>query len=54
MSDDAANTTRCDDCGVEYAEGEWPYCPHGKPTYQWGTGNAAMRRWTHTGSRSPR
>jgi hypothetical protein len=26
------NTTMCDDCGEEYATGDWPYCPHGRCT----------------------
>src|SRR5687767_13938114 len=24
-----AGTVKCDKCGEEYREGEWPYCPHG-------------------------
>lgn len=24
----------CDDCGKPYGISEWPYCPHGTPTFQ--------------------
>jgi hypothetical protein len=24
--------TTCDSCGKEYTFGDWPYCPHGKPS----------------------
>jgi hypothetical protein len=27
------NTTRCETCGVEYAIGAWPFCPHGLTTH---------------------
>lgn len=29
-----ATTIQCDDCGKHYQIGEWPLCPHGKPSYR--------------------
>ena len=31
-----ASNTRivCDDCGESYGISEWPYCPHGLPSYR--------------------
>lgn len=26
-------TAICDSCGKEYSVGEWPFCPHGQPSY---------------------
>ena len=28
------NTTKCSTCEKEYEVGDWPYCPHGKPSYK--------------------
>lgn len=52
---------RCESCGEPVPMGAWPFCAsarnpdgHARGSYQWNVGNAALRRWTHTGSRSPR
>jgi hypothetical protein len=56
-----ARAARCADCGDPVPIGAWPFCKsdrnpegHARGSYQWSVGNPGMRRWTHTGSKSPR
>lgn len=58
-----AGTRRCEKCGDEYSEGDWPFCAsernpegHKRGSYQFGVagGGGAMKKWTHTGTKSPR
>lgn len=46
----------CAACGEPVPLGAWPFCPHGRPTYQFNVamGGGALKKWTHTGSKSPK
>lgn len=56
-------TTQCDACGDYFVEGDWPFCvsprnpeghKRGAYAFNVAAGGGALKKWTHTGSRSPR